>query len=476
MSVDRLSALDECFLRMETGAAHMHVGWTLLLRGEPPSVAELRAHVASRLELLPRLRRRLLSAPLHLHDPVWSDDPEFEIEQHVGHTTAPGGLSGLRRAAGTLLSMPLDRSRPLWRMHLLDGVGEDRFAIVGVAHHALVDGVAAVEVARLLLDPEPGPSSPLPQRRFAPAPAPGIIERVRWSGAQRVRLTRSLGSAALRVATDPAGALEAAGELRRAGGALAALGAPAPATALNRAITPERAVAFAELPLSTAKEIGRRRDATVGDVVLCVSTLALGRFLRRAGEAHPWLRALVPVSTRGHDADGELGNQVSMMFVELPVGERDPLLALAEVARQTGQHKRAAHPAALDRLLRGAAVVPARFRDLIAWLMTRPQAFNAVVSNLPGSREPLYLLGRRLQAAYPAVPLTEGHGLSVGIVSYCGVLHVGLCADPWVVPGVLDLSRDFVNSFETLRRAVLPPAPWTPSRPARPKRRVAVLA
>jgi diacylglycerol O-acyltransferase len=465
MTVDRMSALDGCFLRLESQTAPMHVGWVLLADGQAPALDDLRSHISGRLERLPRFRRRVISAPFGLHDPVWVDDTEFDLAHHVRGVrirSSPGSAE-LRRLAAELLSVPLGRDRPLWRLHLVEGLRDQRFALVGLAHHALVDGIAALEMAQLLLDPQPASGPPPPGRPFSPAPVPGIFERARTTAAARVRLTRSAGSLAMRALANPASMGELAGELHRLGSALATVGVPAPRTSLNRSIGPQRSVAFADLSLHLAKELGRRCNATINDVVLATAALALGRYLRRLGEAHPWLRVLVPVNTRSADGASSLGNEVSVMFVELPIGERDPRAVLEEVTRQTRAHKRGAHASAIDRVLRACELAPAPLRDGIAWLVTRPQTFNAVVSNVPGPRMPLYLLGRRVTSAYPAVPLTHGQGLSIGVLSYCGALHVGLYGDPEVVPELIDVARDFRRAFDALRDALLPRSPRPPT-------------
>jgi len=460
MPVDRLSALDECFLRVESDAAPMQVGWTLVLDGEPPTVEELRRRIAGRLDRLPRFRRRVLISAAHLHDPVWVDDPRFDLTAHVlaERLSAPGGAAELRELAGRLLSQRLDRARPLWRVYVVEGLHGGLFALVGQAHHALVDGLAALQMAQLLLDPVEAADRSDPQP-WDPSPVPNIGERVLASGLERARLASRLGLTVFRAMGAPG---EVAAELRRAGTALAAIGAPAPRTAVNGRIGAERSVAFARLPLPAVRQVGERRGATIGDVGLAVSALALGRHLRRAGESHPWLRAMVPVSTRSEPDGEQLGNQLSVMFVELPVGERDPCAALEEVRYQTQAHKEARIAGTLDGLVRAAAIVPGPLRDAAAWGLTRPQTFNTVVSNIPGPSEPLYLLGRQVRAAYPAVPLARGHGLSVGMLSYCGVLHVGLFAHPGVVADVAELARDFGRAFDALRAEA---GPWAPSGP-----------
>jgi diacylglycerol O-acyltransferase / wax synthase len=171
MALDRLSALDEAFLRLDSRATPMHVGWTLLADGEPPALEAFREHVAGRLHLLPRFRRRPLTSALRLHDPVWVDDAQFDLANHIAAASVeePGGPGELRTLAGRLLSLPLDRNRPLWRLWLIEGLCDGRFAVVGQAHHALVDGLAAVEVAQLLLDTDPGAPAARP-RAWSPAP------------------------------------------------------------------------------------------------------------------------------------------------------------------------------------------------------------------------------------------------------------------------------------------------------------------
>jgi diacylglycerol O-acyltransferase / wax synthase len=456
MAVDPLSALDESFLQLETESAHMHIGWTMLLEGAPPTEHEFREHIAARLGRLPRFRRRVLSSPLGLHDPIWVDDQDFDLSRHVARTRVPGqgGPADTRRLAGELLSVPLDRRHPLWRIHLLEGLEGGRFALVGQVHHAMVDGNAALEMAQLLLDATPF-SLPVAPKAFAPEPAPGILNRTRAMASERLGLTRSAGAFALRSLANPSVLTETAAELRRLGSAIATAGAPAPATSLNRPIGPHRSVAFARLSLPLARELGRRRNATVNDVILATASLALGRYLRRRGESLPWLRVLVPVSTR--DAVGApSGNRVSAVLVELPIGERDAGATLEEVARQTREHKRSAHAGALDGLLQASRLAPAPVRHAAAWLATRPQTFNTVLSNLHGPGSPLFLLGRRVQASYPAVPLVQGHGVSIGALSYCGSLDVGLYADPKVVPELTDLAHDLTSAFDALRVALEP--------------------
>jgi WS/DGAT/MGAT family acyltransferase len=451
MPVDRLSALDEAFLRLESRSAHLHIGWTLMFEAAPPSCDEFRAHIASRLELLPRFRRRVVTS--RWHDPVWVDDSEFELTRHVERVRVPepGGLAEVRQLTGRLLSRPLDLDRPLWRLYLLDGLRDGGFAIVGQAHHALVDGMAALEVTQLLLD-DGRSRAGTSLADWLPAPEPSVAERLLAGARERLGLARSIASFAPRVLLDPllvGESMIVAGEVAAT---LAAVGlSSAPRTSFNRRVGRQRTVAYAEVPLDGAKEIGRIAGATVNDVILAITGVALGRHLRRAGANHRSLRALVPVNTRASAADaGELGNRISFVLADLPVGEPDPSAVLDRVRLQMREYKRSDRAEALDAVLRAAAAAPVTLRDAIARLVTRPETFNLVVSNVPGPRQPLYLLGRRLRAAYPAVPLIDDHGLSVGVLSYNGVIHVGLHACPALVPNLVELAWEFERAFGAL--------------------------
>src|SRR4051794_25074583 len=320
--VDRPSALDLAFLDLETPQAPLHVGWVLRFSGAAPSLAALRRHLEARLGAVPRFRRRLVPGALGLAAPQWVDDPGFDIARHAFAVAlaAPGGPGALREVAGTLLSRPLPADRPLWRMYLVDG-DCDGFALVGQVHHALVDGIAAIEVAQLLFGPvaaEPGHAA-----GWTPAPALGAAQATRTTLGVRARAAagaaRQLGDALL----GPG----AAGALGDAVRSLESVARPAPATALDRSLTRERAVAFGQVPLDAARAAGRRHGATINDVLLAATALALRATLRRQGERPAAVRALVPVNVRDGDGDA-LGNRISFLPVDLPTAEPDPRRAL----------------------------------------------------------------------------------------------------------------------------------------------------
>jgi diacylglycerol O-acyltransferase len=460
LRADRLSALDAAFLDLDRPAAPLHVGWTLRLDGRAPSLAALRRQIDGRLDRVPRFRRRVVRPPLGLGDPQWADDPSFDVARHVQvlRATAPGGPAELRALAGGLLSTPLDPRRPLWRLTLVDGLSTG-FAIVGQAHHALVDGIAAVEVAMLLFDLEGAPAELPAPSDWTPVPAPSAPAAAAALALERsrdaVRGTRALARAMSRA--DPA-------RLHDLRVAVEQLAAPAPPTALDRSAGPERLVAFAETSLVAAREAGRRHGATLNDMLLAAATVALGRALRRRGERHVWVKALVPVNVRGGDdgaAGAGLGNRISFMTVELPVGLDDAVEILRAVRAQTVARKAAGAAAPLHAVARAGDLLPGTARRLVARAAAGAASFNAVVSSIPGPPVTLAMLGRPLTGVFPAVPFLEGHGLSIGAISYRERLQACVYADAEVVPDAVEIARDLEQAFDALR--VVPQAdepPW----------------
>jgi diacylglycerol O-acyltransferase / wax synthase len=452
--IDRLSALDTAFLDLETEQAPLHVGSTIHVAGRPPSLGALRRHVEARLHLVPRFRRRVSRPALGLGDPHWADDPSFDIARHVHAITLapPAGPGELRELAGALLSQPLDPARPLWRLYLVDGLATGGWAVIAQAHHALVDGIAAVEVAMLLFDAAGHPPMRTDAPRWAPQRPP--TPRATAAAFASDRLT-----AATRVALTAAGAVRRGGDLRAAIGQLAA---PAPATSLDRSLTHRRVVAYATTSLEAARAAGRPHGATINDVLLAAASLALGPALQRRGDAPARLKVLVPVNVRTTEGAGALGNAISFVTVALPVAEADPLLVLRIVRAQTRAGKAAGATAPLEALAEAAELLPTAARRLVARAAARAAAFNVVVSNVPGPPIELVLLGRPVTAMYPAVPFLHGHALSIGTLSYRGRLHCGLYADAEVVPDVVEVARDLERAFDALR--VVPPPSDTPWR------------
>ncbi len=459
-SIDRLSALDAAFIDLDTPRAPLHVGWTMRFEGRAPTLSALRRHLEARLDQVPRFRRRAARAPGGL---AWVDDQTFDIARHVHAVSlaAPGGPAELRDVAGVLLSGPLDPERPLWRLHLVERPTGDGFALVGQAHHALVDGIAAVDVAMLLFDVAGAEPRAPSQIAWSPKPPPTRATAIGDAAGAGMRggldVLRELG----RRAAQPAASSAA---LREARDTIAGVLSPAPATGLDRSVTARRTVGFATASLDGVREAGRRRGATINDVLLAASSLALGRALRGMGDRPAFLKALVPVDVRDGAADAELGNAISFMPVDLPVAETDPSAVLRTIRDRTRVAKSGGAAAAFGALARAGDLLPPVARRLVARAAMRAAPFNAAISNVPGPPVPLALLGRRLTSIHPAVPLLDGHAVSIGALSYEGRLHVGLYADPAIVTDVAGLARDVESAFDTLRlapeRPTGPEPPW----------------
>jgi WS/DGAT/MGAT family acyltransferase len=438
--IDRLSALDAAFLDLDSARAPLHVGWTILVDGRAPSLSALRRHVEGRLEHVPRFRRRVAQPPLGLGDQHWADDPGFDIARHVHAVTLapPAGPGELRELAGALLSAPLDRAHPLWRMYLVGGLQGGGWAVVGQAHHALVDGIAAVEVAMLLFDAAGHPAPPSRPVRWAPAAPPSAP-----AAAAAFARARLAGAARATAATVTHG--------RDLSGAVRRLAAPAPATTLDRSATSRRAVGFGITSLQGAREAGRRHGATINDVLLAASTLALGRALHRRGESPATVKVLVPVNVRAGGEAAGMGNRISFVTLSLPVAVTDPIDILHHVCAQTRARKTGGDAAPLEALSEVAELLPGGARRVVARAAARAASFNAVVSNVRGPPVELELLGRRVSAIFPAVPFLRGHALSIGALSYRGRLHCGVYADAVVAPDAPDVARDLEAAFDALR-------------------------
>jgi diacylglycerol O-acyltransferase len=346
---ERLSASDMSSLLAERGPIHVNVGATLVLEGDPPTLEELLAHVESRLGLVPRFRQRVKPTPLQLTNPVWADDPGFDLRWHVRHTALPrpGSMVQMRELVGRVMSTPLDLERPLWQLYLVENLEGDRHAYISKTHHALVDGVSAVDVGTIMLDPNPdGTEVPVPEERWDPdVPSPELLF-VR-AATERIRAPmRSARKAALTAVSMPR---ETAGRVMRTAESFAGLAAGGPTaqrTFLNREIGRDRRVAFMATELDALKRARGDTGATVNDVILSIATGGLRRTFERRGEPVPdRLVALVPMSIRRQDEHLELGNRIATLMVALPLSEADPLERLAlvheETTRSRSQSRRA---------------------------------------------------------------------------------------------------------------------------------------
>lgn len=431
---DQLSAADRASLNAERGPVNMAVGGVLVLEGGPGlEPAAVRERLASRLHLLPRYRQRLEEGPLGLTGPAWVDDPHFDLDWHLRATSlpAPGGRAELEALVAREMSRRLDRSRPLWELTVVEGLADGRAALLARMHHALVDGIGAVDVASVLLDPTPEPIDyPPPDDGWQPRPYARRDHLLRLASAPVGRAQRLLLEGAARALdTSPR---QAAEDLRRATELVAELARArpqAPDTPLNGRLSPNRGFATLHAPLDDLKRAGKGQGGTVNDALLAAVAGMLARYLDGASLPRPPV-ALVPVSVRPKDGGPQTGNHISTVFVDLPVDEPDP----AERIRRLGAQMRALRESEAVRagaLVAGATgLAPPLVSDVLVRAMGSVRAFNLVVSNVPGPQQPFFLNGHRMLEVYPVVPLNPAHQrLTVGILSYDGRVHFGLLAD-----------------------------------------------
>src|SRR5262249_7882226 len=353
-----------------------------------------------------------------------------------------GRLAQLRDLVGRVMSEPLDMDRPLWQLYLVQGLS-GRHAYISKTHHALVDGVAAVDVGTILLDPSKrGTKIAAPEAPWDPdEPSPTML--VARAASDRVRKPiRAAGRAARSAVTTPA---QTAGRVMRTAEAftgLASGGPKAPKSPFNVRVGRDRLVAWARTDLDRLKRARAIAEgATVNHVILSVAAGALGRFLDQRGDDVPdYLVALVPVSIRREDEKGELGNRISTIMVRLPLGEPDPRKRLGQLRDETKRLKESDNARAASLIIEATGWTPPTIYRVLSSAMARPLIFNLVVSNVPGPQKPLYLLGRRLKQIYPFVPLSpQNHALSIGMISYDGQIFFGLAGDRDVVPDLDDL-------------------------------------
>jgi WS/DGAT/MGAT family acyltransferase len=443
----------------ERGPIHVHVGGTIIVEGVPPTYDELVAHVEDRLNLVPRFRQKIVKIPLGFENPIWGDDPAFDVRRHVRNVAIPrpGRLDQLRDLVGRIMSEPLDMSRPLWQVYLIDGLRGGRHAYVSKTHHALVDGIAAVDIGMLLLDPKKtGTKLQGPKKVWKPEEVrPGDLFAQAASFAVR-RPFKAVGRAARTTVSMPAKTARRVMQTTEAFTALAAGGPTCPKSPFNVEIGRDRRVAWVRTDLDRLKRARAAAEgSTVNDVVLSIVSGALTRFLERRGDEVPaHLVALVPVSIRRPEEEHDTGNRISTILVKLPLGEKDPRRRLEILRDETSRLKESANARAASLIVEFTGWTPPTINRLLSGAMSRPLVFNLVVSNVPGPQQPLYLLGRRLREIYPFVPLSpQNHGISVGLLSYDGRVFFGLNSDRDVVP---DLD-DFATAIrESLREQPVP--------------------
>lgn len=460
---EKLSAQDASFLVFEGPATHMHIGGTTLFDLGPlrapdggVDIERIRRYVGVRLHALPRYRQKLHFVPL-TDAPVWVDDPHLNLDYHVRHACLPrpGDVAQLKALAARVMSQKLDRSKPLWELWIVEGLSEDRFAMILKTHHSVVDGVSGVDLVGTLLRPDDDPSIPSsPPWRPRRAPSPAELLRAEW--ARVARTPAEFGALLQRAWAAPEALRDRVQRTITASLSTLSAGLRIPAaTPMNREVGPYRRFDWTSFDLAEVKAVKNALGGSVNDVVLAVVAGAVRRFLehRRCPAEAMDYRVVVPVSVHAEGAQAHGGNRVSAWMLSLPIDVDDPRERFNRVRVTTEALKRSRQADGIEFFTR-IAEYAAPIMTLGVRLAARLEPYNLIVTNVPGPQQPLYLLGSRMLAGYPQVPLFERQGLAVALLSYAGELHWGVNADWDLVPDIGRFTQAIEESFSELRAAL----------------------
>jgi WS/DGAT/MGAT family acyltransferase len=454
--LDRLTPVDASFLHQEGPVSHMHIGGLTVIEGPPPSMEEFLEQIRRRLHLVPRYRHKLAHTALDSGRPVWVDDPNFNLDYHVRHTAlpAPGRWEQLQDLTARIFSQQLDRSKPLWEMWLIEGLEDERFALITKTHHSLIDGIAGVDLATVLFDlsPDPPPISS-PGRAWKPHSEPGTLQLLGAGIAGAARAGLALAEGAVDALAHPDRALARAREAAEGIGELVWAGLnPAPETPLNVPIGPHRRFVAVDASLDDFKAIKNVFGGTVNDVVLAVVAGALRNFLIGRGRRTEGLemRALVPVSVRSEDEHHTGGNRLVVMRGPLPVYISDPVGRLRFVSHAMADLKESKQAVGADVIANVQNFAPPTILAQASRLNFSTRLFNLIVTNVPGPQFPLYVLGREMLKAIPVAFLPDNHAMAIAIMSYNGQLNFGLLGDFDALPDIDVIADGIASELATL--------------------------
>ncbi|PRY61262.1 WS/DGAT/MGAT family acyltransferase [Knoellia remsis] len=468
---DRLSTLDASFLAIEEATIPMHVGSVMVFDApnEGFDYDRLVRIISRRIAYVPRYRQRIRSVPGRIANPVWIDDERFDVTYHVRRSALPrpGDDEQLEELIARIMPRPLDRSRPLWEVYLVEGLADDRFAIVTKTHQALVDGVKAVDIAHLILEDSDSPSAEVVDDTWRPSREPSQTELVVSAVADTVRTPSQVVDT---VQSGIADVKATAGRLLGVAGSLAstlarASARPAPESPLSADVGRARRFVMVGTDLDDYRTVRSRltkgafaEDVSINDVILATITGAFRTWLMTRGESvhgATTVRAMVPVSV--HDEESELptGRQLAASFVDLPVGEPGPSMRLHQIAFAMRQQMEAGRAVGADTLAGLGGFAPPTMHTLAARLggAVSRRLYNVAITNVPGPQHPLYVAGAQMASTYPVMPLGQGKALSIGLTSYDGGVYYGLYADRDALPDVDVLGQSVVDALQELLEA-----------------------
>lgn len=455
---ERMAALDAVFLAAEGEHTPMHLGAMSILDPGPLvdergafRLEAVRARVADRLHLVPRFRERVQEIPFGQGRPVWVDDEQFRVEDHVRlHTLPrPGTRGQLAEACCELQMQLLDRRRPLWEIWFVEGLEDGSIAMIEKLHHAMVDGVSGVDVAAALFDVEPAPP-PIDVPYWHPVPSPSPTELLVRAELERARQPATWWRAVREVARTPVALVRAIGGMADAfAGELGML--PGNRTFIGE-VGSKRQLDWVDVPFDSVHTVAQRHRATVNDVVLAAIAEATSALVARRGvrRAASTMEILVPVSTRTEGQHGHLGNRVSAMLVPVPLGGPSIEWRIDAVRDAMALHKGHHQADGLEVALDALELLPSGVASLVARTIHHQPLVDVVVTNVPGPPFPLYFMGARIARSIPIVPLGGNLAVGIALLSYDGRLTVGVHSDPDACPDVAVLVEELRRAFEKL--------------------------
>ena len=459
---DRLSWGDTVFLHLEREGMPLNVASVCVFESDIP-FKDCIQFIEAKLPLIPRYLKRVVPAPLNIGPPTWEFDPTFDILNHVREVTLKHGSDvELKTLAGKILSTVMDRQHPLWDLTFVHGLNGNRSALIFRLHHCLADGIAGVGIMNVLMDTTPVIPH-LSQRKLkVPVSAPrDVLSSLTES------VVESYSDIVKQILEGCANVSGMAERFAATGGNLGTdefsnllpeLSASTERLRFNVMYRGPQKFAWAEISLAEIKAIKSKCGTSVNDVILALVTATIRRYLEFHGDRVKGrlFRMMVPVNLRGSASPGELGNQISLVPVTVPLDIRDPLKLLAAVHERT-EFLKSSHAAELVSLAGGLlGMFPPTARALAGHVISRLPftPFNMVCTNVPGPQYPLYLLGRKMLHCYPYVPVGGEMTLNCAILTYNGTAYFGFSGDVHAVPDLNRLEALLKSSFVELQAAV----------------------